>query len=74
MGKYIEDPEDERFECDATCSKMTSQAVFVVMEDGSERWVPKSVIHDDSEVYDDSDNSRGKLVLKGWWAEKQGLA
>ncbi len=36
-------------------------------------WIPKSMIHDDSEVYDAKDNSSGKLVVKLWWAEKEGL-
>lgn len=36
-------------------------------------WVPKSVIHDDSEVFDAGENSHGKLVLKMWFAEKEGL-
>jgi hypothetical protein len=43
--------------------------------DGEERWIPKSQIHDDSEVYGaDEDNSEGELIVKRWWAEKEGLA
>lgn len=38
-----------------------------------EMWIPKSAIHDDSEVYDARDNNHGKLVLKSWFAEKEGL-
>ena len=38
-----------------------------------EIWVPKSVIHDDSEVFDDDENAEGMLVLEDWWAEKSGL-
>jgi hypothetical protein len=38
-----------------------------------EVWVPKSAIHDDSEVYDGHDNNHGKLVLHQWFAEKEGL-
>lgn len=34
-------------------------------------WVPKSVIHDDSEVFMKDDV--GTLVVKTWWAEKVGL-
>lgn len=32
-------------------------------------WVPKSVIHDDSEVYEKG--GEGKLVVKTWWAQKE---
>jgi len=35
-------------------------------------WVPKSVVHDDSEVY--KDGSSGKLVVQEWFAEKEGWA
>ena len=38
-----------------------------------EIWIPKSVIHDDSEVYQESDTDSGKLVLKGWWARREGV-
>lgn len=38
-----------------------------------EMWIPKSFIHDDSEVYDAVDNRQGKLVLEGWAAKKLGL-
>lgn len=31
-------------------------------------YVPKSVIHDDSEVY--AKGHEGKLVVKNWWANK----
>lgn len=37
-------------------------------------WVPRSVIHDDSEVYDEDKNSEGELFVKQWWAEKEGHA
>lgn len=33
-------------------------------------WIPKSVIHDDSEVY--KPGTSGKLVVKSWWAEENG--
>jgi hypothetical protein len=39
-----------------------------------EYWVPKSVIHDDSEVWGARDGrNEGKLVVQAWWAEKEGL-
>jgi len=50
----------------------TEKALLVEIE-GEEEWVPKSVIHDDSEVFDDDENAEGMLVLEEWWAEKAGL-
>lgn len=34
-------------------------------------WVPKSVIHDDSEVW--RRFTEGNLIVSKWWAEKKGL-
>ena len=33
-------------------------------------WIPKSVVHDDSEVY--LENHEGEMVVEQWFAEKQG--
>jgi len=55
----------------ATCIRETDGAVLC---EGphlkGEVWIPKSVLHDDSEVYDAGKNSTGTLVVKDWWAEK----
>lgn len=53
----------------------TDKALLIELEDiGEERWVPKSVIHDDSEVYEASgDGSSGDVVVMEWWATKNGL-
>ena len=54
--------------------KETERALLVVLEsDGEEHWIPKSVMHDDSEVFDDADNSEGDVVVKRWFAEREGL-
>ena len=34
-----------------------------------EQWIPRSVIHDDSEVY--GREHTGKVVVMQWWAEKE---
>lgn len=53
----------------------TPKALAVQLADGEERWIPKSQLHDDSEVFScDDDESEGELVVKRWWAEKEGLA
>jgi len=47
----------------------TSLAIHVGLTDGSKHWIPKSVIHDDSEVYDKK-NGQGSLVIMEWFAEQ----
>lgn len=60
-----------RFE-DAEVMRETDKALLINIE-GEEKWVPKSVIDDDSEVFDGRENRKGALVLKLWWAEQEGL-
>ena len=50
----------------------TDRAILVEIE-GEEAWVPRSIIHDDSEVYS-KEHGEGTLVVPRWWAEKRGLA
>jgi len=53
----------------------SAKALRVQLEsEDAPRWIPRSVIHDDSEVYDDDKNATGTLVLARWFAEKEGLA
>jgi len=52
----------------------SGKALLVYIEDLEEtRWIPKSVVHDDSEVFDDNENSRGTLVIEDWFAEKEDM-
>ena len=38
------------------------------------RWVPRSVVHEDSELEADAAKGEtGELFVKVWWAEKEGL-
>ena len=53
---------------DVTCIKETAAAVCVTIE-GEEHWIPKSQIHDDSEVY--ADGTSGTLIISAWIAEKR---
>ncbi len=50
----------------------TDATLCCVGESGRERWVPKSVVHDDSFVWRTGDF--GTLLVKLWWAEKNGWA
>jgi len=51
----------------------TEKALKVECEHG-EVWIPKSCIHDDSEVYDALNNASGKLVVVEWFAAKEGYS
>jgi len=37
---------------------------------GEDTWIPYSQIDDDSEVFREGD--KGTLIIKDWWAEKEG--
>lgn len=56
---------------DISVAKETDKAILVEIE-GEEFWVPKSVIHEDSEVKEEG--TEGILIVKRWWAENNGLA
>ena len=67
--------EEEGYDFEGTviCVRETPKAILVLV-DGDERWIPKSVIHDDSEVYTNKHpNNQGKLIVKMWWAVKEGI-
>lgn len=53
----------------------TEKAIKVQLEsEEGPRWIPKSQVHDDSDVFDADKNAEGKLVITRWFAEKEGLA
>ena len=54
------------------CIRESAKAILCVGPTGKPRWIPSSVVHEDSEVF--ALNQRGTLVVKRWWAEKEGLA
>lgn len=60
-------------ESDEPCEgkRSTTKAVLVEFSDGSEHWVPKSQIHEDSDVYDE--DTSGTLIVSRWWAEQADL-
>lgn len=55
---------------DVHCDAESDKAIKVVIGQ-DEYWIPKSQIHDDSEVY--TKNTNGTLIVAEWWAEKSGL-
>lgn len=42
----------------------------VSLDEYGEKWIPKSVIHDNSEVYTD-DHEGETIVNDGWWTEQE---
>lgn len=54
-----------------TAIRESSLALLIKLPGGREVWIPKSAIHDDSEVFDGKNNAEGKLVAQDWWAEKE---
>jgi hypothetical protein len=56
---------------DVTVEQETAKAILVKFDDGKTTWIPKSVIDDDSEVY--KMGTSGTLIVKEWFAEKEGL-
>lgn len=56
------------------CLRTSNLAILVCINGEDEDiWIPKSVVHDNSDVYD-SVGQRGDVVVKHWWAEKEGHA
>lgn len=52
----------------ALCVKLEPTSVLGFKE----IWIPRSVIHDDSEIYDAFNNGSGQLVVKRWFARREG--
>lgn len=58
-----------------TALKETGKALLIELDEhGEEKWIPKSVIHADSEVFSlNADENVGEVVVMYWWAEKEQL-
>lgn len=71
---FAEEDNDTPFAViDATIVKMTKNAVLIrAPRFEVDIWIPQSVVHDDSEVFDDKHAGPGKLCVKTWYAEKRG--
>lgn len=78
MSRFDESDDGVSF-VDCTAVAESDKALLVKCKDNDEfnetkdgRWVPKSCVHDDSEVFKKGDE--GKFIVKTWWAEKNGLS
>ena len=54
-----------------TVKVSTAKAILFTLEDGREVWVPKSCLHDDHEITEEY-HPEGDIVVKTWWANKNG--
>lgn len=55
---------------DVTCLAEGEKSILVDI-DGEEHWIPKTQIHDDSDVFEK--DTSGDLIITNWIAEKRGL-
>ena len=55
---------------DVTVEAETDLALLCIIEE-KQRWIPKSVVHEDSEVSGEGDT--GTIMIMRWFAEKAGL-
>jgi hypothetical protein len=65
--------EDKGFTIKRTKALRETERALLVQSDffdDGQRWIPKSQIHDDSEVFEV--DHEGKLVVNAWLAEKEG--
>ena len=74
MARTLRDEDGEKYVTleEVTCLRDSGKALLCIIQD-EERWVPQSLIGDDSEVFDSRDNATGKLVVERWWAERERL-
>ena len=74
MGRRDDGGEDPVEVGEGKATHETELAILVKLEDGHNYWIPKSVIHEDSELYgmEDGENE-GQLVVKQWWYDGNGL-
>jgi hypothetical protein len=52
------------------CVQASDAAIKVRFATGREKWIPQSLVHDDSSVFQLGDE--GELVVAAWWWEKHG--
>lgn len=55
-----------------TIVRETAKAILVLFRDGTERWIPQSVVHDDSPTWKLTHD--GDVLVKRWWAESEALS
>lgn len=74
-GDSSDEPEGADVQVEQVLQESAKAIQVVMLDTGDIKWIPKSVIHSDSEVYEKPTvgNGAGKLVVHMWFAEKAGL-
>ena len=54
----------------AAAFHQTDKAICVLSDEYGEQWIPKSQIHDDSEIW--KEGQEGELVVTEWYAKQKG--
>lgn len=62
----------ETVRIDEVFAKRETEKALLCEIEGEDHWVPKSQIHDDSEVFEEG--HKGTLVVTAWYARKNGLS
>ena len=62
---------EEKIELEDVTVEAETDLALLCMIDDKQRWIPKSVVHEDSEVSEEGDT--GTIVIMRWFAEKEGL-
>ena len=66
--------ESEGIELEVEEVKAVTEKALLIVVDGSEYWLPKGQIHEDSEMDDSAEKGdHGTITVSSWWAEKEGL-
>lgn len=70
MTRFDDDGRDPVTIAGAVCVVQREQAIQVLIE-GERHWIPQSVVHEDSEVW--QHGQTGKLIVHKWFARREGL-
>ena len=70
-----DEPEGVDLQVEKVLQERDKALQVVLLDTGDVRWIPKSVIHSDSEVFakPDAGTGAGKRVVHMWFAEQEGL-
>lgn len=70
-----DEPEGADVQVDQVLQESAKAIQVELTDTGDLKWIPKSVIHSDSEVFEKPDvgNGAGKMVLHMWFAEQEKL-
>ena len=75
---YVQDddePEGADFQVEQVLQESDKAIQVVFADTGNVKWIPKKVIHTDSEVYEKPDDGlgAGTIIIHQWFATQEGL-